>query len=358
MEVRNDIYIRVEGRVGRITLTRPQALNAVNQPIVDAMTEALLGWQDSDAIGLVLVDAEGEMAFSAGGDLAFVYRHGKAGDIETPNRFWRDEYRLNALISRYEKPYVAIMDGIVMGGGVGLSAHGSHRIVTEGSMVAMPECAVGLVTDVGGSRLLRQAPGSMGEYLGLTGHRMKGEDAIHAGFADIYVHRARLDDLKAALVEGGDVAVLDRFAEAPPPSDLATHQQAIDAIFSAPTLPEILESRCRRIGLGNQGEDCDHLRLAAVGADDPGDDPRCAIDGDRTAQRISFRQPCAAAGRFPRGHPRHRHRQGSQTGLAPQGYRIGAGRAHRDDAARGRGRRSRSDEMGGRGLIGLDPPLA
>ena len=240
MEASSDVYVRVEGRVGRITLTRPQALNAVNQTIVDAMTEALLAWEKDDDVSLVLVDAEGEKAFSAGGDLAFVYRHGRAGDIETPNRFWRDEYRLNALIDRYSKPYVAIMDGIVMGGGVGISAHGSHRVVTDNSMVAMPECAVGLVTDVGGSWLLHNAPGHMGEYLGLTGTRMKGEDAIHAGFADIYVHRQRLGDLKAALIEAGDVSALDHFAEAPPPSALAAQQQAIDAIFSGGDLSEIL----------------------------------------------------------------------------------------------------------------------
>jgi enoyl-CoA hydratase len=241
MESRSDVHVRVEGRVGRITLTRPQALNAVNQPIVDGMTEALLGWEDDPGISVVLVDAEGEKAFSAGGDLAFVYRHGKAGDIETPNRFWRDEYRLNALIDRYPKPYVAIMDGIVMGGGVGISAHGSHRIVTDNSMIAMPECAVGLVTDVGGSWLLKKAPGLMGEYLGLTGTRMKGEDAIHAGFADLYVHRQRLDDLKAALVESGDISALERFSEAPPPSMLAAQQQNIDRIFSGETVAEILE---------------------------------------------------------------------------------------------------------------------
>lgn len=241
MEADRNIHVRVEGRVGRITLARPQALNAVNQPIVDAMTRALLAWERDDAVSLVLVDADGEKAFSAGGDLAFVYRCGKAGDIDGPNRFWRDEYRLNALIARYSKPYVAVMDGIVMGGGVGISAHGSHRIVTDASMVAMPECAVGLVTDVGGSWLLNKAPGHMGEYLGLTGARMKGEDAIHAGFADHYVHRRRLDDLKAALVDAGDVSVLGHFAEAPPPSELATHQPDVDRIFSAPSLPEILD---------------------------------------------------------------------------------------------------------------------
>ena len=241
MAVDDDIHVRVERRVGRITLRRPQALNAVNQTIVDAMTAALLAWQTDDNVRLVLVDAEGEKAFSAGGDLAFVYRCGKSGDFETPNRFWRDEYRLNALIDRFPKPYVAVMDGIVMGGGVGISAHGSHRIVTDNSMVAMPECAVGLVTDVGGSWLLRNAPGHLGEYLGLTGTRMKGEDAIYAGFADLYVHRRRLEDLTAALVEAGDVAVLDHFAEAPPPSGLALQQRDVDRIFSATTLSEILD---------------------------------------------------------------------------------------------------------------------
>ena len=128
-----------------------------------------------------------------------------------------------------------------MGGGVGISAHGSHRVVTDNSMIAMPECAVGLVTDVGGSWLLRKAPGHMGEYLGLTGTRMKGEDAIYAGFADLYVHRRRLEDLKAALVETGDIAALGHFAETPPPSALASQQQDVDRIFSAPTLPDILD---------------------------------------------------------------------------------------------------------------------
>lgn len=263
MAAEKDLHVRVEGRVGRITLTRPQALNAVNQAIVDGMTDALKRWEADDAVSLVLVDAEGEKAFSAGGDLAYVYRCGKAGDIEGPNRFWRDEYRLNALIDRYSKPYVAVMDGIVMGGGVGISGHGSHRIVTDNSMVAMPECAVGLVTDVGGSWLLARAPGHMGEFLGLTGTRMKGEDAIYAGFADIYVHRRRLADLKAALVESGDVAVLDHFAEAPPPSALAAQQQALDRIFSAATVPEILER------LRADGSDWALKALEAIGKGSP-----------------------------------------------------------------------------------------
>ncbi|UVC06962.1 enoyl-CoA hydratase/isomerase family protein [Rhizobium sp. TH2] len=242
MNSNEDISIRVEGRVGRITLTRPKALNAVNQAIVDGMYAALKRWETDPGIALVLVDAEGEKAFSAGGDLASIYNAAKSGDIESANSFWRDEYRLNAYIDRYPKPYVAVMDGIVMGGGVGVSGHGSHRIVTDNSMVAMPECAIGLITDVGGSYLLARAPGHMGEYLGLTGTRMKGEDAIYAGFADIYVHRARLEDAKAALVAEGDVSALSRFEEAPPPSALARDQQVVDRLFAGASVPDIMDA--------------------------------------------------------------------------------------------------------------------
>lgn len=245
MQAPSDISVRVESRVGRITLTRPQVLNAVNGAIVDAMHTALSAWETDDGIDIVLVDAQGEKAFSAGGDLASVYEWGRSGNIEAANRFWREEYRLNALIERYPKPYVAVMDGIVMGGGVGISAHGSHRIVTDHSMVAMPECGIGLITDVGGTYLLAQAPGHIGEYLGLTGARMKGEDAIYAGFADLFVPRARLADMKAALIATGDIASLRNFAIEPPASALAGLQAAIDAIFAAGTVAEILD-RLRR----------------------------------------------------------------------------------------------------------------
>jgi enoyl-CoA hydratase len=242
MNSSEDVFIGVEGRVGRITLTRPKALNAVNRAIVDGMYAALRRWEVDPDVALVLVDAEGEKAFSAGGDLALIYNAAKAGDIESANSFWRDEYRLNAYIDRYPKPYVAVMDGIVMGGGVGISGHGSHRIVTDNSTVAMPECAIGLITDVGGSYLLAQAPGQMGEYLGLTGTRMKGEDAIYAGFADTYVNRARLEDAKAALVAEGDVSVLSRFAVTPPPSALAKDQQIVDRLFAGTSVPEIMDA--------------------------------------------------------------------------------------------------------------------
>ncbi|MGH6830717.1 MAG: enoyl-CoA hydratase/isomerase family protein, partial [Methylocella sp.] len=148
--------------------------------------------------------------------------------------FWRDEYRLNAAIAGYVKPYIAIMDGIVMGGGVGIGAHGSHRIVTERSIVAMPEVTIGFLPDVGGTRLLARAPGRIGEYLAATGVRMPAADAIFAGFADYFVPSDRITELLGALETEGDTMAIKRFAEPPPPSDLERRAAEIDAIFDAP----------------------------------------------------------------------------------------------------------------------------
>jgi enoyl-CoA hydratase len=234
-----DLRVHVEGRVGCITLTRGKVLNAVNRAIVDRMTEVLSIWAEDPAIAMVMIDADSEKAFSAGGDLTAMYHYGKSGDYQSGNLFWRDEYRLNAMIDRFPKPYVPFMDGIVMGGGVGISAHGSHRIVTDHSMVAMPECAIGLIPDVGGSYLLRQAPGRLGEYLGLTGTRMNGADAVYAHFADHYVPRERLPELKARLIETGQVDEIRRFEIAAPASVLETRLLDVARIFSGPTVEAI-----------------------------------------------------------------------------------------------------------------------
>lgn len=237
----SDLTLRVEGRVGYITLTRAKVLNAVNEPIVAGMTEAMTRWASDPDISLVMVDSDSERAFSAGGDLSAMYEHGRAGQFDAGNAFWREEYRLNAMIANYPKPYVAFMDGIVMGGGVGLSAHGSHRVVTEHSVVAMPECSIGLITDVGGTYLLHQAPGHLGEYLGLTGTRMNGADAIYANLADYYVEREKLAALKARLIETGDVAVIGEFASTLPTSVLAERQAEVDHAFSGQTVHEIVD---------------------------------------------------------------------------------------------------------------------
>lgn len=237
-----DLMVRVEGRVGYITLTRAKVLNAVNNVIVDVMTEALTRWENDPEIALVMVDSDSERAFSAGGDLSAMYHFGKQGQFEAGSAFWRDEYRLNAMISRFPKPYVAFMDGIVMGGGVGLSAHGSHRIVTEHSVVAMPEASIGLITDVGGTYLLHKAPGHLGEYLGLTGTRMDGADAIYANMADFFVPREKLAELKARLIETGDVGEIPKFAQSPPASKLMQMQGEVDRCFAGETVHAIRES--------------------------------------------------------------------------------------------------------------------
>lgn len=227
-----EIHIRIEGKAGRITLNRPKALNALTYPMANAIEAAMLAWRDDPAVALIIIDAEGERAFCAGGDIEELYRTGMAGDFGFGRKFWSDEYRLNALIAGFPKPFVAFMQGFVMGGGVGISCHGSHRIVCESTQIAMPECGIGLVPDVGGSYLLANAPGRMGEYFGLTGARMNAGDALCAGFADSFVPADQWSALKSELVQSGSTACIDRFETAAPPSPVAALADAIDGKFS------------------------------------------------------------------------------------------------------------------------------
>src|SRR5262245_3116557 len=199
----DEVLIRREGRAGRITMNRPQALNALTHAMVAPIWDALLAWLDDAGVELVLLDGSGEKALCAGGDVRALYDSRSAGS-SAARAFWRDEYRLNALIGRYPKPYLAIQDGIVMGGGIGLSAHARHRIVTERSRLAMPETGIGLIPDVGGSWLLAHAPGQAGLYLGLTGAEMDAADAIHARFSDAFVPASDLGELKARLLDPKD----------------------------------------------------------------------------------------------------------------------------------------------------------
>ena len=235
-----DIHIRTEERAGRITLNRPDALNALTYDMLRQIERALDHWSGSDRAALILIDAAGDKAFAAGGDIVDLYRTGRAGDYAFGRRFWADEYRINAKVARFPKPYVAVMTGFTMGGGVGVSAHGSHRIVTDGSQVAMPECGIGLVPDVGGSKLLAEAPGHLGEFLGMTSTRMGPGDAIYAGFADSYVPRDALEEVKKWLVETGDPGMILDYAADPPEAPLAAMQAEIDALFSAESPAEVL----------------------------------------------------------------------------------------------------------------------
>ncbi|NHQ72961.1 enoyl-CoA hydratase/isomerase family protein [Roseovarius gahaiensis] len=236
----DDINIRKDGRAGRITLTRPKALNALGYDMCLAIEDALDNWATDDDIDLIIIDAEGDKAFCAGGDIQKLYEAGRAGDFTYGRRFWRDEYRLNAKIAEYPKPYVAFLQGFTMGGGVGMGCHGSHRIVCDSSQIAMPECSIGLVPDVGGSLLLTRAPGRMGEYLGLTGARMGPGDAIHAGFADHYLPQEAWDELKAQLIDTGDAKLIETSAAPAPDSPLAAQQHDIDALFNGKHLSDIV----------------------------------------------------------------------------------------------------------------------
>ncbi len=234
----NDIHIRKEGRAGRITLTRPQALNALSWDMCRAVDAALVGWAADPDVSLVMIDAEGTRAFCAGGDVVEMYAEGSRGNWTYGRSFWRDEYRMNARIAEYPKPTVAFLHGFVMGGGVGLGGHAGLRIVAEDAQVAMPECGIGLVPDVGGTMLLARAPGRLGAYLGLTGARMGPADAMLCGFADVFVPRAEWDTVKAAMVETGSPEVTGRpCAE---PARLAAARAEIDAFFAPGDLPGIV----------------------------------------------------------------------------------------------------------------------
>jgi enoyl-CoA hydratase len=230
----DEILIRREGRAGRITINRPKALNALTYPMLGRIWAALVAWKDDPAVELILLDGAGERGLCAGGDVRSFYES-RAQGSGFARTFWRDEYRLNALIPRYPKPYVAIQDGIVMGGGIGLSSHGSHRIVTERSRLAMPETGIGLIPDVGGTWLLANAPGETGIYLGLTGEPMHAADAIYARFSDVLVPSAKLPALIDRLADphGGPVGEAIRgLAEDPGESELARRRGAIDAAFA------------------------------------------------------------------------------------------------------------------------------
>ncbi len=238
----SDIHIRTEGRAGRITLTRARALNALSYDMCLAIERALDAWRSDDSVALIVIDADGQKAFCAGGDIAEMYNTGSRGDYDYGRTFWRDEYRMNAKLAEYEKPIVSLMQGFTMGGGVGLGGHVSHRVVCDSSQISMPECGIGFVPDVGGSFILAQAPGRLGEYLGLTAARMGPGDAIYAGFADHYVPETAWPALIETLCQSGDITAVEMAAATPPASPLAAQQAEIDSLFGGEALQDVLNS--------------------------------------------------------------------------------------------------------------------
>ena len=236
----SDINIRITGRAGRITLQRPQALNAMTYDMCMAIEAAFDAWRDDDAVALIVIDAEGDRAFCSGGDIAELYATGRAGDFAYGQTFWADEYRLNHKIFTYPKPVVSFLQGFTMGGGVGIGCHGSHRIVGQSSQIAMPECGIGLVPDVGGTLMLALAPGRLGEYLGTTATRMNADDAIYAGFADTYIPELKWSGVIKALEESGVTDSIEAASGAAPEGELRASSAEIDALFAGETLSDIL----------------------------------------------------------------------------------------------------------------------
>ena len=196
------VIARKDGRIGRILMNRPKALNALDIGMIRGIATALEQWRNDPHVHAVVIEGAGERAFCAGGDIIAVRQASMERRHQDVEAFFAEEYALNAEIAAYPKPYIALIDGICMGGGIGVSVHGAYRVASEHAMFAMPETAIGFFPDVGASYFLPRLPGSIGMYLALTGARVLGADAVHSGLATHFVPRAKIAGLSAALAQG------------------------------------------------------------------------------------------------------------------------------------------------------------
>ena len=227
-----DVLFERRGRLGVVTLNRPKAVNALTTVMVDLMLRQLTAWAGDDDVASVLVQGSGDRGLCAGGDIVAIYEDMLHGGNRTAG-FWQVEYRLNSLIARYPKPYVAVMDGLVLGGGVGISAHGNVRVVTERTRMGMPETTIGFAPDVGGTFLLSHAPGEAGTHAALTGAHLGAGDALFLGLADHFVPSNSLPGLVAALENESAEDAVARYAGEPPASVLAGQREWIDACYAS-----------------------------------------------------------------------------------------------------------------------------
>jgi enoyl-CoA hydratase len=234
------VIARRDGRVGRILLNRPQALNALDLGMIRACAKALKAWLDEPEVHAVVIEGAGDRAFCAGGDIRALRQYELDGEHNKAETFFREEYELNLLIATYPKPYIALIDGICMGGGIGVSVHAPYRVATEHAAFAMPETAIGFFPDIGATFFLPRLPGQIGTYLGLTGARMQGADAVHAGLATHFASREDLNALSRALAADGPGA-LGAHAAALPEFSLAGQRMAIDRCFSADSVSDIVQ---------------------------------------------------------------------------------------------------------------------
>lgn len=232
------IIVGREGAAGTVLMNRPRALNALDLGMIEGLAQAIAGLRDDPTVQLVLLEGAGGRAFCAGGDVRRMRELVLAGDAAGVEAFFAAEYAVNRAIADFPKPWISLIDGVCMGGGIGVSVHGSHRIVTEHAMLAMPETAIALFPDVGTSFALPRLPGALGTFLALTGARLHGAEAVEAGLATHFVPRARLPDLRAALL-AGDAAVVGDFAEPVPPGPIAAQRPAIDRCFAGADIADI-----------------------------------------------------------------------------------------------------------------------
>lgn len=240
-----DLVVRREGAAGVIRLNRPKAINAMTLEMSIGIDAALDRFETDPEVAVIVLEGAGERGLCAGGDIRGLWESSREGG-DLGARFWRQEYVMNARIAKYPKPYVAFMDGLVMGGGVGLSGHASHRVVTDRTKLAMPEVGLGFFPDVGGTWLLSRSPGEIGTYFGLTGQTMNGPDAIHAKFADAVVPAAKWPELREALtrvrpgVTAADVSkLINAFATGETAGPVAAKEPTIDALFGFDRMEDI-----------------------------------------------------------------------------------------------------------------------
>ena len=258
-----EVLFERRGKTGVITLNRPAALNALTLNMVRLMKPVLTAWATDAAIENVVIEGAGEKGFCAGGDIRALHDWGQAGAPEATG-FYREEYQLNRQIKTFPKPYIALMDGITMGGGVGVSVHGSHRVATEKTMFAMPETGIGLLPDVGGTYFLPRLAGETGAWLVLTGARLKGADSLAAGVATHYTPSDNIAALKHALADGGDVdAILAAHHQAPEGARLPGQQADIDRLFIGNSVADIVAA------LQDDGGDWAEEQAAAIKSKSP-----------------------------------------------------------------------------------------
>ncbi|KAA2214833.1 enoyl-CoA hydratase/isomerase family protein [Teichococcus oryzae] len=220
-----------EGKVGSLLMNRPRALNALDLPMIEGFAQAIQAWRNDPDLRLVLLEGAGGRAFCAGGDVRRVREMALAGDTDGIDAFFSGEYAVNGAIASFPRPWISLIDGVCMGGGIGVSVHGSHRVVTERALLAMPETAIALFPDVGTSHVLPRLPDGLGRWLALTGARLHGAEAVEAGLATHFVPSERLPELRAALLAEADAAMVERFAQPVPPGRIAALRPAIARCF-------------------------------------------------------------------------------------------------------------------------------